>query len=180
MTLENTSDLEKSFLPMAFGLRSGTLPSSSIGRLFDGMAALLGVDSTGHYEAQAAMALENLARKSKGCRALPIDWERDDDGLLRWDWRALVKGALEAKADQERIQLAADFHATLSRVISELARIVEVNTILFTGGVFQNALLMDLCVAECAYRNLKYLSHTNVPPGDGGLALGQLRIAERV
>ena len=178
--LENTSDLERSFLPMAFGLRSGILTSSSIGRMFDGMAALLGIDAAVHYEAQAAMALENLARKSKGCRALPIVWERDDDGLLRWDWRDLVKGALQAKAEQERIQFAADFHATLSRVIAELARIVEVKTILFTGGVFQNALLMDLCVAECAYRNLKYLTHTYVPPGDGGLALGQLRIAERV
>lgn len=176
---EKTSERERAFLPMAYGLEEGIVSTSSMGRLFDGMAALLGIDTPSYYEAQSAMALEALAREGKGWGALATSWERDDQGLLRWDWCELVRRAASSTTREERAQVAGLFHATLARVISELAHIVEVDTVLLTGGVFQNALLMRLSAQECSHRHLKFIHHTAVPPGDGGLALGQLSCAER-
>jgi hydrogenase maturation protein HypF len=159
-------------------------PASSAGRLFDAVAGLLGICPDGmRHEAEAAMALEALARP-----AMPT--ERDaayvaliDEGspaVVRWAplWEAVL-GDLRDGIDDQRI--AARFHHgiadTVVRVAVAEAGRRELETVVLSGGVFQNRLLLDAVTRGLRSAGLEVLSHGLFPANDGGLALGQAAIA---
>ena len=157
--------------------------SSSAGRLFDAVAALLGVAAERQfYEGQTGMELEAMARPYIGGEtAYPHDTVRMGDAVVvTWEplWRAVLK---DIGSGIEKGRIAARFHHTL---IDALAQIAE-NTatsygtkqVALSGGVMQNAILADGLRSRLTLRGLNPLMHSRVPANDGGLALGQAAIA---
>ncbi len=161
-------------------LESGTgcVPSSSMGRLFDAVASLLGVRQRIDYEGQAAIELEALA-ESMGDTAGPKlrlavspDGQIDPAGMLRTMVSALRAGVQPAV-------LAAEFHRAVAVAVTEAARKAagRVRLVGLTGGVFQNVLLLRGCRQRLQQAGFEVLTHHTVPPNDGGLALGQAAIS---
>lgn len=161
--------------------------SSSCGRLFDAVAAAVGVcRERVDYEGQAAIELEALVDAAALEAAGPEGYGfsiRRDGGLAAIDcaplWRALL-GDLAAKTPMP--VMAARFHLGLAQAIVELASTLAheqgVDTVALSGGVFQNRLLFEAISARLRVRGFTVLSHRRVPAGDGGLALGQAAVAQ--
>ena len=160
--------------------------SSSVGRLFDAVAAALGVCAEGiAYEAQAAIELETLAQPALGEDGYPFAIERDagreaepfqlSPGPM---WSALLD---DLAAQVPRAAIAARFHVGLAAAVAELAADAAqrygLETIALSGGVFQNRTLFEATLKALGARGLQVLTHTRVPANDGGLALGQAAIA---
>ncbi|MFP4602843.1 MAG: carbamoyltransferase HypF [Halochromatium sp.] len=156
--------------------------TTSVGRLFDAVAAALGICVDGiAYEAQAAIELETLARRAlgEGGYAFALDqraapWQLDPTPM----WSALLD---DLAAHVPPAAIAARFHAGLAEAIAALAagaaRRQGVETAALSGGVFQNRTLFEATLKALGERGLKVLTHTRVPANDGGLALGQAVLA---
>ncbi len=165
----------------ALGLaRAGerTHVSTSIGRLFDALAALCGFTREISFEGQAAMALEQLARAARGVAAYPLPW---DDGQL--DWRPLLAAAIEdRRRGRDPAEIARAAHEALAAAVAEVAARAreesKAEALVLSGGVFQNALLLELIQARAdGPRALPVWVNHEVPPNDGGIALGQAALA---
>ena len=167
----------------ALAARDTTPTTTSAGRLFDAVAALLGVRGRVTYEAQAAIELEALARTRPlaGAATYPVD--------RRWNGTTLVldPGPLVATVIAERdagtapADIAAGFHEGLGRATAaaaaELAGRHGLSTVALSGGVFQNARLTAVVVGALAATGLEVLTHRRVPCNDGGISLGQAAVA---
>lgn len=155
--------------------------TSSMGRLFDAVAALAGVKQSITYEAEAAMHLEALAAKVKddgGAYAFTFD----DGEPLRVGWQTVVRDvAADVLAGVPPPKIAARFHVAVARMIAEVCtrlRAAGAGKIVgLTGGVFQNSLLVQMVVDELHREGFEVLVHQRVPANDGGLALGQAVLA---
>jgi len=153
--------------------------TSSAGRLFDGVAALLGLAPAVSFEGQAALALEALAA---GGPAAPLPFATAAlDGLLELDWRPALRVLHRARAGPvadgrpEAAALSATFHAMLVAMIAEVAGRWRLPVVL-TGGCFQNRRLLEGAQRALAAQHLAVYTPQRVPPGDGGLALGQAAV----
>ena len=161
--------------------RSVSPITTSAGRLFDAVATLLGGRLRVSYEAQAAIELEALARSVDrgnaplydGCVAL-------DAGVL--DPTDLI-AALLADLDSGlgRALIAAGFHEAFGRATVTLAAATaaehHLDTVVLTGGVFQNARLTEIVESGLRLLGLHVLVHATIPPNDGGISIGQAAIA---
>jgi hydrogenase maturation protein HypF len=158
----------------------GCAPTSSVGRLFDAVAALAGVRQVVDYEAQAAVELEGLARGvPDDGPTYPLAPAGGADGEpLVADPSALVRAVVaDVRAGVPAAVVGRRFHTTLAgfaRDIAQRAReALGLRTVALTGGVFQNALLLSQSRAALRDDGFTVLCHRQVPPNDGGLALGQ-------
>lgn len=154
----------------------GCVPTTSMGRLFDAVASLLGVCQQVSYEGQAAVELEHLAR----CGS-PADLEFAVTGAMM-DPAPVIAGIVEAlRAGTGRDDLAAGFHQAVIRATAaaavHAARESGVGVIGLTGGVFANRQLLQGLRASLVNHGYEVLTHRIVPGNDGGLALGQATIA---
>jgi hydrogenase maturation protein HypF len=157
-----------------------TVPTSSMGRLFDSVSSLLGVRHVVSYEAQAAIELEAEAEPNlEEARRyqLPVHGEEIDPRPML---RAMVR---DLRAGWPAGPMAAGFHLAVAQLVAEMADSLRGRTgldrVALTGGVFQNVLLSKLARAALAALGFTVLTHRVVPPNDGGLALGQLVVAGR-
>jgi hydrogenase maturation protein HypF len=160
-------------------LESGTgcVPCSSMGRLFDAVASLLGVRHRIDYEGQAAIELEALAESAdadpeRPAPSLPLAVR--PDGVI--DPVPMVQTMVAALyAGTPRAVLAAAFHEAVAVAVADVVTRVAGPTRLvgLTGGVFQNVLLLRACGNLLRHNGFEVLTHHTVPPNDGGLALGQ-------
>ena len=157
-------------------------PTSSAGRLFDAAAALLGGCRMNAYEGQAAIGLELLARNARRagvvlpyvlnrvCAPMTVDFLP----VLR----ALADGA-EGLSEEERAGRALDFHVTMAAAVAEvlsvLADATGLRTVALSGGVFQNALLLEQVLLRLG--DFRVLLPHIAPPNDGGIAYGQAAVA---
>jgi hydrogenase maturation protein HypF len=152
---------------------TGCVWTSSMGRLFDGVASLLGVRHQVSYEAQAAIELEALARSATTSVDLPMEADDGRLGLVALV-RALVDGVQSGRPPAE---LALGFHRAVASATAELviraARDRAVTTVGLTGGVFANRLLLGELSGSLRSAGLSVLTHRRVPSNDGGLSLGQ-------
>ncbi len=165
---------------LARQLASGTgcVPTTSMGRLFDAVASLLGLRHSVSFEAQAAIDLEITAATpgavDAGHRFAIRDGVADPAPLLRGIVEDVVAG-------RDIADLALGFHvAVVDLVVTwcERTRAERVlDTVALTGGVFQNAHLVEGCSRALVERGFRVLTHRAVPPNDGGLSLGQAWIA---
>lgn len=153
--------------------------TSSIGRVFDGVAALLGRAKVNEYEGQAAIQLEDLAWKEnqpfEPLEPFPFELRREGNSFWRVDWRPMVHEIVKQRVGETPLsQIALGFHRTLAQIILEVALRQQCTTVLLSGGCFQNKLLTEWTV-QLLNRNgiTPYWNH-QVPPGDGGLAVGQV------
>ncbi|ACB94790.1 carbamoyltransferase HypF [Beijerinckia indica] len=157
--------------------------ASSAGRLFDAMAALLGVaPEIQTFEAEAAMTLEALARQASGeASNLPF-LVTEVDGLKEIDPEPMWAAALHRLgAGEAPLMIAAGFHAGLAAIFAQVAvdeaRRQGIGQIVLAGGVMQNALLFEALTAHVRAAGLGVLAPLRAPANDGGLALGQAVIA---
>lgn len=155
--------------------------STSAGRLFDGVSAILGICRSSTFEGQASMALQFAAENWEKAHSLPAVTPmapvHGRDRLL------LPTGSLIRRLWQERLSgdhpdhLAYEFHRELAAMIAGTCLAVREETGLTTaalsGGVFQNRLLLRLCDELLQSSGFTVLKHSTVPPNDGGIALGQ-------
>ncbi len=159
-------------------LESGTgcVLCSSMGRLFDAVASLLGVRHRIDYEGQAAIELEALAESADDQAALALTVR--PDGIL--DPAPMMRAIVsELRAGARPATLAIAFHRAVAVAVAEVVTQVAGDTRLvgLTGGVFQNVLLLRECRNRLQQNGFEVLTHHLVPPNDGGLALGQAAIS---
>lgn len=152
--------------------------SSSMGRLFDAVAALVGFTRETTFEGQAAIWLEHQARLvPTGPASGPA---YSFPGL---DWRPLLSAVIDDRlAGRDVGEIAAAFHAALACAAVEqielLCRENEVRTVVFSGGVFQNELLWKLIGDRLSdLPEIKAITNSAVPVNDGGISLGQAAMA---
>lgn len=154
--------------------------TSSAGRLFDVASAILGVRPRITYEAQAAVELEALAARSPVTAKLAVPAVRTADESLVLDASATLRALAVRRADADVAALARGFHAAMAVGLTELAINGALRsgctTIGLSGGVFANTLLLELLVPRLERVGLEVLTHRIVPPGDGGISLGQAAI----
>jgi hydrogenase maturation protein HypF len=152
--------------------------TSSAGRLFDAAAAILGLRRVASFDGQAAMELEELAAQSRDPAAYPFTVGRGSSSEspayidLGPAVRALSTDTRVASADRAR-----RFHNTLVAAMAEACSRVRhetsIETVALSGGVLQNAIVLDGLVVALEALGCRVLTHRRVPPNDGGLALGQ-------
>ncbi|MEH0515950.1 MULTISPECIES: carbamoyltransferase HypF [unclassified Streptomyces] len=170
------------------------VPTSSMGRLFDAVSSLAGVCHRAGYEAQAAVELEGAAVHAPAADtaayafALHVPEDGRDaasaGGALRADPAPVLAAIVgDLRAGVAPGVVAARFHravtALVHRVCVRARELHGRDTVALTGGVFANTLLSTACAAVLREDGFTVLRHRLVPPGDGGLALGQLMVAAR-
>ena len=141
--------------------------STSVGRIFDAAAAILGICNVSTYEGEAAMHLQAAAERSdKNFRA---DFKNTDE---------IITELLSRRLAGENVNdLARLFHKRLAemtaQICEELSLKTKIKTVALSGGVFQNSLLTSLTIKKLQRRGLKVLRHELIPPNDGGICIGQ-------
>lgn len=171
-----TTATARSLLQMT-GRRVNTPLTSSVGRLFDGVACLLlGINSVS-YEGEAAVCLEAIA-DAQAQDAYPLPLQVDAAGLPRGDWRPLVCRLLQdIKEGAPASVCAARFHNALARWTAAVIAGHPERDVVLGGGCFQNALLTQRVSRAIECLGKKVHRPGLIPPGDGGLAAGQLGVA---
>jgi hydrogenase maturation protein HypF len=161
---------------------------SSVGRLFDAIASLLGLAQRCSFEGQAALRLEAAARAALPAgpgrlapAAAPYTVAISPGGFGEpWllDWQPLLEALLhDLAADRPVEVIALAFHQALAQLLAALAGQLGVKRLLLSGGCFQNRLLLELAVDCLADAGIEALWPQRIPCNDGGLALGQLLAA---
>jgi hydrogenase maturation protein HypF len=176
----DADDRERTALSGMLRSGFGCTPTTSMGRLFDAVASLLGVRHDSEYEGQAAMELEALAAAAPRGSDARIDVVDGPDALVL-DPAPLLAALVRSLRDGEPVEeLARGFHDAVADAVARAAlRVSEdagVRTVGLTGGVFQNVYLSTACRGRLEMQGLRVLEHAVVPPNDGGLALGQVAI----
>jgi hydrogenase maturation protein HypF len=138
--------------------------TTSVGRLFDAVAAMTGVAATNCFEGQAAMQLESAIGSLITEDAYP---------LPEGDWEPMIR---EMQCDPPQLA-AAKFHNALVNWIEAVARSTGVHQVAMSGGVFQNRYLMEQAARRLERRGFAVYTHQRVPANDGGIALGQAALA---
>jgi hydrogenase maturation protein HypF len=158
--------------------------TSSVGRLFDAVAALCGGATAMTFEGQAAMWLESLADQSADAGRYPFVLTEAIDAAapLTIDTRALIRAVDDdRRRGVSAAVVARRFHTTLADVVRNVARILRARTgiarVVLSGGVFLNGILTLELETRLAEDGFEVYRHRVVSPGDGGLSLGQLAVA---
>ncbi len=161
----------------------GCVPTTSMGRLFDAVASLLGVRHAVSYEGQAAIELECLAAAAPGSQhggLPPLRSQQGHRAALRMEAGPMITGIVAGvRAGVAPAELALAFHVAVADAVAEVVVQVAgpVRLAGLTGGVFQNVLLLRLTRQRLQDRGFTVLTHRVVPPNDGGLALGQAAVS---
>ena len=155
--------------------------TSSCGRLFDAVAALMGVRGRVSYEGQAAMELEALVEGCDAASLYPYALVRRE-GSAEIDFRLMVRALAEDVAAGRPVgEMARAFHTTLAVAVADLCGEIRAaagpDRVVLSGGVFQNKLLTEGVAQALSDQGFHVHTHRLVPPNDGGLALGQAIIA---
>jgi len=180
-------------LPVVKGIDSGKLTviaemiskginsplTSSLGRLFDGVAAICGIRDRVNFEGQAAMELEMTALEGSD-GVYEYGWETD--GVYRIFTAPIIQGVVDDVANARPIgEISSRFHRTLICLFTELCVIIgkerELNRVVLSGGVFQNSILLTGLTRALEGKNFSVFSHQQVPTNDGGISLGQAVVA---
>lgn len=190
--LELCTEQESKVQFTMFDRRINAVKSTSAGRLFDGVSAILGIRKSSTFEGEASMALEFAAEEyieNHPEQKMQTNWEKswfgsfgeseeDADSRLLLNTKELIQYITEQKlAGLESDCLAYEFHELLARQITmACVRLREENgcaIAALSGGVFQNRLLLELTDHMLQDKGFTVLKHQLVPPNDGGIALGQ-------
>lgn len=163
--------------------RINATTTTSMGRLFDGMSALLGICSRVEYEAQAAIEMEALLQRDFH-RVRPFEYAIETHGeCLEVDYRPIVREAVERLLEPgaDVAELSRRFHSTVVEIIGDMCeRLVArfgVEQIVMSGGVFSNEFVLVNALSALESRGFKPYCHQLVPTNDGGISLGQVVVA---
>ncbi len=146
--------------------------TSSAGRLFDGVSALLSLCSFSEFEGQAAMLLEFQADVDETAE---YKFEIVDSDNVVVDWRPIIKDILkDMKNNAAKTKISAKFHNTLARIIYETSEYFNLNKVILSGGCFQNKFLLEGTIKLLRKKNKKVYWHQRIPANDGGISVGQI------
>jgi hydrogenase maturation protein HypF len=159
--------------------------TSSCGRLFDAVAAMLNMKHIVSYDGQAAIELEALAEEFDGDeRSYTCIISTSAESPIQLDFsRMFVEIASDINAGIEKATISYSFHRTVASAATDACTSIASSTgldrVVLSGGVFQNRLLSEMIYTAITDAGLKVYTHRLVPPNDGGIALGQVAIAGR-
>lgn len=160
--------------------------TSSCGRLFDAVAALLNIRLKVSYDGQAAIELEALAETAKRENTNSYQYEImcDEKSASQLDFSQMFNEIVtDIDAGIQNADIALRFHITIASATTDMCMFISESTgldrILLSGGVFQNRLLSEMVYTTLVNNGLKVFTHRLVPPNDGGIALGQAAISGR-
>jgi hydrogenase maturation protein HypF len=157
--------------------------TSSAGRLFDAISALLGLRDIINYEGQAAIELEQLADPGeRGSYPVAHRSPASGPGPIVIDGADLMRAAADdLTAGVGADVIAARFHNAMADLIADCCATLRdttgLTTVALSGGVFQNLLLLDRTLDRLRAGGFEVLTHSRVPTNDGGISLGQAAIA---
>lgn len=150
--------------------------TTSAGRLFDAVAAIVGLMESSSFEGEAAMALEHVADPDER-EPYPMPIVATEAGWIV-DWGPTILGILDdLGGGGGAARISGRFHATLAHGITEVAELVGHPVVALTGGCFQNRLLTESTALQLRKSGFEVLMHRRVPPNDGGISLGQVAVA---
>ncbi len=162
----------------------GSPVTSSMGRLFDAVASMLGLCQVGSFEGQAAMAVEHAALEAweRGAdeASYPVAVREDPEhpDAREIDWRPMVRAVQEdLRAGIAPGLVAVRFHLALADSVLRVARAAGLPRVVLSGGCFQNGLLVELIRRRLAGAGFDLFTHRAIPSNDGGLSLGQAVVA---
>ncbi len=173
---------ERKLLLQALKAGLNTPETSSVGRLFDAVAALAGVCQKSSYEGQAAAELEAVRDREGTPQSYRFDLSApDDDRPWQVDWAPAIHGVLVDIARGAPVSaISAAFHGGLVNVIVSVAKQAKLSRIVLGGGCFQNTCLLESTIMALRGAGFQVFWPCQIPPNDGGLALGQLAWATRL
>jgi hydrogenase maturation protein HypF len=144
--------------------------TSSVGRLFDAIASLIGLCHKNTFEGEAAMQLESALEST--ANLYPYRLEQDETGTWILDWQEMVVAILNDKDSIGKI--SAKFHNTLVEMIVEIAHQVGISQVVLTGGCFQNRYLLEHAIRRLRGEGFAPHWHGQIPSNDGGISVGQV------
>lgn len=150
--------------------------TSSMGRLFDGVASLMGLRQKVTFEGQAALALEHAARGPTRYAPYPFPLTAGEVGEpMVADWAPLLAAVRrDLRIGLSTAWIAGCFHEALAELVVAVAREVGIERVALSGGCFQNQRLLERSIDRLREAGFAPLCHQHVPPNDGGIALGQV------
>jgi hydrogenase maturation protein HypF len=159
--------------------------TSSVGRLFDAVAAVTGLRQVSTFEGQAAMDLEFVIGEARTDYCYPfeiaVDETGPDTGALVVDWRPLLQSVVEdVRGGGSLPIISARFHNALAESVCRVATRIGLPRVALSGGCFQNGYLAERTICRLRDNGFEPYWHQHVPPNDGGIALGQAVAAARV
>jgi len=151
--------------------------TSSAGRLFDAVAALVGLRQKARFEAQAAMMLEYAVDETV-MEAYPLSITNTPPLVV--DWGPLLEALLADLRQGVPVEvMAARFHNALVEGIVAVAQTLAADRAALSGGCFQNRFLLERAYRRLTEAGIRVYVHQRIPPNDGGIALGQVAVAAR-
>jgi hydrogenase maturation protein HypF len=154
--------------------------TSSVGRLFDGVASLLGIVQKISFEGQAAMQLEFAINDLQTNESYPFQWQYTANSCSYIDWKPLIKNIIQDYLSQQPLSLiAAKFHLTLREIIKTIAHKIGVKNVVLSGGCFQNKYLLENTINCLRQEKFTPYWSQKIPINDGGLAVGQIAFCLR-
>jgi len=153
--------------------------TSSAGRLFDAVSALIGKCRTSSFEGQAAMRLEYATDGYDTDERYNLKVNKERIPYII-DWQPMITEILDdMKKSVSPGIISAKFHNSLARSITEICGLVNIKNIVLSGGCFQNRYLTEKTIQLLGDSGLSPFWHNAVPTNDGGLCLGQIYAAAR-
>ena len=173
-TLRAFTSAELELLNQVLLKRVNTPVTTSVGRIFDAVASLIGLQQRVNYEGQAAMELEFLTQSAEREECYPFEINEAPNVKIV-DWRSILEGILtDMKVHISRSIISAKFHNTLVEIIIAVAKKIGQPRVCLSGGCFQNRYLTERAVKRLQEEEYRPYWHQRVPPNDGGIALGQV------
>ncbi len=157
--------------------------TSSVGRLFDAVASIVGLRQTAQFEAQAAMELEFLTLGVHSDQLYPYEICKSSsiDGVAEIDWKLIVLGIVDDVRRFVDVSLiSTKFHNSLVSIVLDIAKQIGLEKVVLSGGCFQNVYLAEHCIESLRQEGFRPYWHQRVPPNDGGIALGQIYALTRM
>ena len=158
--------------------------TTSMGRLFDGISALIGLCYTITYEAQAAIMLEDILDNNMALSPPYSYTINNENDVLVFDYELMIKEIVEdiIKNKIPREEISRKFHSTIVFMTCEICLKIKEKTgiadVVLSGGVFMNDFLLYNIISELRKKSFKVYYHNTVPTNDGGISLGQIVIAD--
>jgi len=170
--IPNLNNKRKELIKSLIDSKINCYKCSSLGRLFDGVASLCGISDVSLYEAQAAMLLQKYAENYKGEVLSKYKVEIINGNI---DYRSLIQELVkDINSGTSKEELAYKFHLWVKDAILLFINNDMPENIVFSGGCFQNALLLKLLLEDLRkYKDLKFYFNQEFPSNDGGVSLGQ-------
>ena len=158
--------------------------SSSIGRLFDGVASLLGLCHHSSFEGEAAIFLESILKSTELTENYPINIEEKDNMYILSPISIIENILIDLDNNISKEEISLKFHSTIVKYITKMCILLRnkynINTVALSDVLFQNKFLITNSYKELTKNNFKVLTHRKIPCNDGGISVGQIIIAKEL